>query len=225
MSSSCRHCHDDPDVFCYICDNCMAKHRFNIGGFTRKAYQAYSGVKVGDQDKSWVPHKVCKNCTETFRLWTLGKVKSVKYEVPMVWQEPKNCHDDCYFCQWSTSGWSHRKKTWHCLAIESGRRPLPHCSDGPVPVFTSRPDHDPDDDTTTIAETMDEGSGSSSSSSSIHDSYLRDFPTAKVKLFTQGQLNDLVRDLALSKVAAEILGSRLSEQRVLNSDSKITFLP
>ena len=225
MSSKRRHCRNDPDVFCYICGEYMAKkHRFNVRDFTRKAYQAYFGVKLGDQNKSWAPHKVCKNCTETLRLWTQGKVKSMKFGVPMVWREPKNHHDDCYFCMVSMSGWNrHKKKSWHYPDIESARRPVPHCSDVPVPVFTSLPDLDPDDDTTSIAEAMDEGSDSSSSSSSIHDSYLEDFQTAKVKLFTQGQLNDLVRDLALSKEAAEILASRLSDHRVLDSDAKITF--
>ena len=34
---------------------------------------------------------------------------------------------------------------------------------------------------------------------------------SKVKSFSQSQLNDLVRDLALSKEASEVLASRLSE--------------
>ena len=44
-----------------------------------------------------------------------------------------------------------------------------------------------------------------------------------MKLSTQGQLNDLVRDLALSKETAEILASHFSEHRVLDSEAKITF--
>ncbi|KAK3888050.1 hypothetical protein Pcinc_007840 [Petrolisthes cinctipes] len=101
----------------------------------------------------------------------------------------------------------HKKKSWHYPDIESARRPVPHCSDVPVPVCTSLPDLDLDDDITSIAEAMDEGSDCSDNGSSIYDSCLGDFQTAKVKLFTKGQLNDLVRDLALSKEAAEILAS------------------
>ena len=43
------------------------------------------------------------------------------------------------------------------------------------------------------------------------------------KPFSQGQLNDLVRDLNLSKELSELLASRLGEHGVLNSGTKITF--
>ena len=69
-----------------------------------------------------------------------------------------------------------------------------------------------------VAEAMDEGSDSSDNSSIIQY-----FQTSKVQLFTQGQLNDMVRDLALSKEAAEILASSLSEHRVLDAEAKILF--
>ena len=47
--------------------------------------------------------------------------------------------------------------------------------------------------------------------------------TPKAKPFTKGELNDLVRDLALSKYAVEILASRLSVHFVLDSEARITF--
>ena len=47
--------------------------------------------------------------------------------------------------------------------------------------------------------------------------------SAKPKPFSQGQLNDLVRDLGLSKESSEILVSRLGEHGILDSGTKITF--
>ena len=41
--------------------------------------------------------------------------------------------------------------------------------------------------------------------------------------FNQLELNDLVRDLDLSKEAAEILASRLNEKHVLHSSAKVSF--
>ena len=41
--------------------------------------------------------------------------------------------------------------------------------------------------------------------------------------FSQGQLNDLVRDLNLFKESSELLASRLGEHGVLDSETKITF--
>ena len=52
---------------------------------------------LGDQDKSWAPHKVCKQCTETLHRWTQSKATSMRFGVPGVWREPKNHNEDCYF--------------------------------------------------------------------------------------------------------------------------------
>lgn len=43
------------------------------------------------------------------------------------------------------------------------------------------------------------------------------------KLFNQNTLNDLVRDLELTKDKAEILASRLNERNLLEPGTKITF--
>ena len=47
--------------------------------------------------------------------------------------------------------------------------------------------------------------------------------SAKPKPFSQGQLNNFVRDLGLSKESSEILASRLGEHGILDSETKITF--
>ena len=47
--------------------------------------------------------------------------------------------------------------------------------------------------------------------------------SAKPKPFSQGQLNDLVRDLGLSKESSEILASRLGKQGILDLGTKIIF--
>lgn len=60
-------------------------------------------------------------------------------------------------------------------------------------------------------------SSNSSSSISIYHLYLGDFQIKKIKLFTQRELNALIRNLALSKEVAEILGSHLSEHHVLDT--------
>ena len=47
--------------------------------------------------------------------------------------------------------------------------------------------------------------------------------STKPKPFSQGQLNDLVRDLGLSKESSEIMASRLGEHGILDSGTKLTF--
>ena len=59
MSTKRRQCRNTPDVFCYICgEYMMEKYQFDVRDFTKRACEAYFGIKLGDQDKSWAPHKV-----------------------------------------------------------------------------------------------------------------------------------------------------------------------
>ena len=41
--------------------------------------------------------------------------------------------------------------------------------------------------------------------------------------FSQSELNDLVRELSLSKESAELLASRVNEKHLLARDTKVTF--
>ena len=96
MSSKRRQRRNHLDVFWYICGEYMlAKYRFNVRDFIKRVYKAYFGIKSGDQDKSWAPHKACKQCAETLHRWTQGKATSMRLGVPMVWRELKNHHEDC----------------------------------------------------------------------------------------------------------------------------------
>jgi hypothetical protein len=68
----------------------IKKHQRNITGFIRKVHCVYFVVKLGDQDKSWLSHKVCYVCVEDLRKWSKEKKKAFGFGVPMIWREPKN---------------------------------------------------------------------------------------------------------------------------------------
>jgi hypothetical protein len=60
-----RGCLNSPDNFCYICGDFVIKKQQKHHRVCKKnVYYAYFGVKLGDQGKSWVPHKVCSVCVE-----------------------------------------------------------------------------------------------------------------------------------------------------------------
>ena len=139
----------------------------------------------------------------------------------MAWREPKNHHDDCYFCMVAMSGWNQGKEDLYHPDIESARRPIPQCAEVPIPVFTSLPDLTADE---MLLETIDDTNSSDSSiSSSSSMAAVASLLSVKPKPFSQGQLNDLVCDLGLSKESSEILASRLGEHGVPDSGTKITF--
>ena len=61
-------CKNIPSRFCYICGNVvLPKCRAKIIDFVKKVYRDYLGVKLGNQDKLFVPHVCSKTCLENLR--------------------------------------------------------------------------------------------------------------------------------------------------------------
>ncbi|CAI5785163.1 Hypothetical predicted protein [Podarcis lilfordi] len=200
MTSARRSCRNKPDVFCYICgEYTIAPNRKPVTSFIRRAYHSYFGIKFGDQDKAWAPHMVCKACTETLRGWTNGK-RSLNFGIPMVWREPTNHVTDCYFCAVDVTGINRKNRnSLKYPDLQSASRPVAHCDEIPVPIFGELPDISDED--------------ASSVEGHEEEVVLEDDAPHP---FSQKELNDLVRDLSLSKDSAELLASRLKEKNLLS---------
>ena len=123
----------------------------------------------------------------------------------MVWREPANHVDDCYFCMTDVVGFSSKSKgNIKYPILPLAIRPIPHSADLPPPLFTSFP------------ELVDEPVNSTSEESSLEDDFYESLADKKSPiLITQAFLNDLVRDLSFPKESAEILGSRLQHNNLL----------
>ena len=128
MAERRGHCRNNPNNFCYIGGEYLLKDtRRNITDFVKKSYHAYFVMKLGDQDKYWASHECCTMCTENLRKWTTGKLKSLKFRVPMVWRGLKNNADHCYYCMVNMAGFNRQeRKTWSYPNLESALRPVPH---------------------------------------------------------------------------------------------------
>ena len=99
-SSSSKHrgCLNKTNSFCYFCGEfTIAAHRQTITPLLSTAYFHYFKCKIGDQDKSWAPHICCNSCYDGLVNWFKGKKVVFKFADPMVWREPPNHVDDCYF--------------------------------------------------------------------------------------------------------------------------------
>ena len=208
VTSKRRKCCNDPDIFCYIC-GCftLLPQRRNINSFIKKIYLAYFGVPLGDQDKNWVPHQVCTTCVETLRSWSQGKNKKLKFGVPMVWREPKNHVDDCYFCF---------KQHLQYPNIYSAIRPIPHSDKALVAIFTKLPDID--EDQLRSSTSLTNSDDADEEQDIAHEAWNAN----RVSLYSQSELNDLIRDLNLPKQSAEVLASRLQEKR-LKAGTSVSF--
>ena len=111
MSSSRLACRSK-NAFCYICgESTIVPNRNPVTKFIKRAYHTYFGMKVGDQDKAWVPHMVCKKCTEYLHHWTNDKKNCLKFRIPIVWREPANHGTDCYFCVINVTGINRKSRS------------------------------------------------------------------------------------------------------------------
>ena len=168
-------------------------------------YKAYFHCDIGDQDKS------CLTCVKTFSAWYAKKNVHMKFGVPMIWREQKDHSNDCYFCQQDYTGCTTPKKKKHIAYpnLQSAMRPVEHSKELPVP------------------KPPDQEMWSSSSGDEHYSDETVEFSNSesnnKPILFSQDALNDLGRDLYLTKDKGELLASRLKQRNLLRKGVKITL--
>ena len=214
-----RKCKNDPNNFCYICGKFTPQDlRATITERLKHAYKLYFGIKLGDLDKSWAPHVSCSSCYTALTQWMNGKKKKMAFCVPMVWREQKDHFTDCYFCMTKISRFSKKTRSQikypDCLsAIKS----VPHSLEYPVPQPPSEVALDLESECSTDAAT------SSASESDFHFEEPTEEITEVPHLISQGELQDLARDLCLSKEKSELLGSRLKQWNLLQKGANTTI--
>lgn len=213
-----RKCVNHPNIFCYVCGSFTTKsQRRTITSDLRKIYKLYFDCPLGDQDKAWAPHIVCTSCFNGLRDWLNKRKVAMPFAIPMIWREPKNHHDDCYFCSVNVAGFT--LKTKHQIVypnLQSAIRPIPHCENLPVPK--------PSETGMLFIEQMEcEDLISAESQHSSGSEYTPDAKISTPQTFTQEEINDLIRDLSLSKEKSELLASRIKEKNILERNVKVSF--
>ena len=131
------------------------------------------------------------------------------FAVPMVWREQKDHTTDCYFCIIKIEGYDQKtKKSIANPNLPSAIRPVPRSAELPIPK--------PPSDHPVIS---DESAECSEDASTEFDPCVNE---RRPHFITQEDLNDLVRDLNLSKDKSELLASRLQQWNLLLG-TKVTF--
>ena len=138
----------------------------------------------------------------------------------MVWREQKDHFTDCYFCMIKISGFS--KKTKSKIKYpdcSSAIKLMPYNTEHPVPEFPAEimPFHSESE------ASMDVGTSSASEFEDCADERASINPDTTHHFLSQGDLQDLSRDLNLSKEKSELLGSRLKQWSLLQKGVSISF--
>jgi len=212
-----RKCVNLSDAFCYICGEVTFKsRRWSFTPLIKKCYEHYFGCKVGDQDKSWAPHFCCVTCARLLVAWEKGSC-CMPFAIPMVWREPTDHVSDCYFCLTSITGVTAKSKhTVQYPNLPSAMRPVPHSVELSVP----KP---PTNMRLSDSESSDEDVGQANNNMDCDPTFAGACSSNEPHLLTQGDLNDIVHDLNLSKRQGELLGSRLKGWNLLRQDTKVYF--
>ena len=124
----------------------------------------------------------------------------------MIWREPKNHFDDCYFRAVNTNRINRKNRNSLVYPnLESAIWPILHCNEIPVPVFKGLPELE-------LPGSEEDQASILSTDSSVDTVSDVGFPPSLLpQLFSQRELNDLTRDLNLSKESSELLTSRLKK--------------
>ena len=174
-----------------------------------KAYELYFGMPLRDQEKSWAPHHICGSCRSNLESWFRGDRKQMPFAIPRIWREPQNHIDDCYFCMVVLPKCKSDRKSMVYPNIPSSIAPVPHSDDLPVPL-----------------PPISECNSPHTTRSSDADDDLDDDYTFQdlfgVHLLTQNDLDDLIRDLDLTKGKSELLASRLQQWNLLDQSCRVS---
>ena len=148
--------------------------------------------------------------------WANGS-RCKPFAIPMDWREPTNHVSDCYFCLTSITGVTAKSKhTVQYPNLPSVMRPVPHSAELPV----QKP---PTNMMLSDCESSDEDVGQANNNMDCDPTFAGGSSSNEPHLLTQGHLNDIARDLNLSKKQAELLGSRLKGWNLLHQDTKVCF--
>lgn len=69
-----------------------------MSDFVKKVHFAQFKIRLGDHNRPWASHKVCRRCEEDIRLWLNCIKNSFRFSIPMIWSEQQNHTFYCYFC-------------------------------------------------------------------------------------------------------------------------------
>lgn len=208
-----RHCKNSPNSFCYVCAKFLPKsQQRNVTRSLEEAYKRCFGFSMANLDKPWTPDHCCIACHHNILGFESGKHK-LQFSVPAIWREPRDHISDCYFCIMTIGSYTKKSK---------GKIQYRHVSslDPPTgdPISKQIPSQ-------SAIEVHEEEPSVEPEENGIDFDY---DPASDVNngrnpgSFNQEEMDDLVRDLMLSKEAAELLASRLKEKDLLNPGVQIT---
>ncbi|XP_076327315.1 uncharacterized protein LOC143234118 [Tachypleus tridentatus] len=197
-----RSCRYPPDAFCYVCGQFFKtrarKYSVTASANMCEAYKAYFGMPVRDQDKPWAPRFTCEHYKKTLEGWYRGEKRAMEFAIPRIWRELTDHSSNCYFCMVDPSKHQTGKNAFPIMYpnLPSSIASVPDCSELLVPTPPKKK-HPSSEESSKSEEEVD-----------VEDSdyNFRGAAGERNPYYpNQRDLNDLIRDLGLTKSNAETI--------------------
>lgn len=207
------------DTFCAVCGQYTFKRcRRNCTSTVKEYYEKCFGNANETFDNIWTPQVICTSCFSHISDYAKGVKKAKHFRVPTIWQKPSNHETDCFFCLSSTFGYN---------SVNSGKIAYPKLTSITPPILIEQNEGNSSNSSEpeTLQDRHQDIEVSNTDQIQEDASDLEEAIESECEhgVFDQDELNDLVRDLGLSKELSELLASRLKEKKLLSSGTKITF--
>ncbi|XP_044583746.1 uncharacterized protein LOC123264528 [Cotesia glomerata] len=213
MTRSVSHiCNKNSNCFCYICGEFeVTKSRRSFSNKLKNVYETCFGIQITNWEATWVPHSLCNRCHTMLTRWEQTKSKQcLKFSKPVIWSAPTS-QKNCYFCTTEVSGFSSTTKHKIQYANVTSVVPAEKVLNVEEPAA---PEPVNEHEEMEVEDNFEEIDPEPEEIHSEDEEYIPSgVPRSKdPEVFDQLELNDLVRDLGLSKVKAEHLASALRKK-------------
>jgi hypothetical protein len=185
-------CVNKTDKFCYICGYYKLCDFKTINSQICDMYKDCFDLQLNDHEKDWAPSKICKWC-----LMCLKKGKFT-FKVPTIWREPASHPDKCFFCSINLVGFNKKN-------LKSIKYPLLEACIRPADFEGE--EYDPVE----LNVTTSTGSSVANDDEIVDPSFVEERNTK----ITTAQLNDMARNLHLSKNSSILYAQMLKETNSL----------
>lgn len=234
-------CEKNCNMFCVVCAKYTTLKTRKI--FTENLQTLYKNIydaNSGQFQEPWVPKVICSSCECQLKLYD-GGISKKRFEVPAIWSRPNDHEIDCYFCRNSGLAWQMKyKNSSNYILTESVILPVSiggqAVNNGinqgqEMEVDNENYYMEIDDSSQENAAEIENAAIENSVGGSKDDDEANDDQVSSADSddevyasepgkFNQRELDDLVRDLGLSKSKSEVLASRLKEKNCLTKGTK-----
>ena len=105
-----RICKTSPNKFCYICGKyILSGDSVEITALIEERFFKYFGIKLGDQEKDFAPHVICRVCSTNLPFNVVSwKTEEIAIQYPYGMARVEESLDDCYFCAVNVRGFNRK---------------------------------------------------------------------------------------------------------------------